>query len=53
MSPRLLSLVLISVSLAFGVAAEASPSSATDSQWLHCGHVWDGITAGLGGETYI
>ncbi len=53
MSPRLLSLVLISVSLAFGVAAEASPSSPTDSQWLHCGHVWDGVTAGLGGETYI
>jgi imidazolonepropionase-like amidohydrolase len=40
----------VAVSIAFAVGV---PAHAETSTFLHCGKVWDGVTAGTRGETYI
>lgn len=47
--------LFVLVSVCVGAAAwSVTPADAvTGGQWLHCGHLWDGTSAGLRGESYV
>ncbi len=46
-------LALASLGLAGAPSDAAERSGATEGRTLHCGSVWDGVRAGLQGESYI
>ena len=51
----LVKVLFVLVSVCVGAAAwSVTPADAvTGGQWLHCGHLWDGTSAGLRGESYV
>jgi imidazolonepropionase-like amidohydrolase len=50
MTILLRSAAVLLVSLGLGAPVAAAPSA---SHWLHCGRLWDGVAAGLRGESYV